>query len=194
MTARTTRLPALRAPGAGRVPGEVGIWIFVMGDLMFALYTFDRGQAIDVFSAGQATLDPAYGAINTLLLLTSSWFVVMAMHAARDRAARPAAHFIALAFCCGGGFVAVKFLEYGEKIRAGLTLTTNDFYMYYYVLTGLHFAHVSIGLAVLAYAWVRARKGIRSDTEVRTLESCATYWHMVDVLWIILFPLVYLLG
>jgi len=185
-------------PIRGHVPGEVGIWVFVLGDLLmfaliFVLFTYYRAGDPALFAAGQATLNQNYGAINTLLLLSSSWFVVLAIEAAKDRAAAPAANFVALAFLCGGGFVAVKLMEYGEKLRAGLSLTTDDFFMYYYVLTGLHFAHVAIGMVVLIFMWQRCRAGITSEREIRFLESGATYWHMVDVLWIILFPLIYLL-
>ena len=180
------------------IPGEAGIWVFVVGDLtmfalFFAVFTWYRGEDPVLFSTGQATLNQAYGAINTLLLLTSSWFVVLAIHAAKDRAARAAEGFFVLAFLCGGGFVAVKFIEYGEKIRAGSTLTSGDFYMYYYVLTGLHFAHVAIGMIVLVFLWRRCRAGIANEQDIRFLEGGASYWHMVDVLWIVLFPLVYLM-
>ncbi|MBS0370540.1 MAG: cytochrome c oxidase subunit 3 family protein [Proteobacteria bacterium] len=185
-------------PARGHIPGEAGIWVFVLGDLLmfalaFVLFTYYRAGDPALFAAGQATLNQNYGVINTLLLLSSSWFVVLAIHAAKDRAAVPAANFLVLAFACGGGFVAVKFMEYGEKLRAGLSLTTNDFFMYYYVLTGLHFAHVAIGMVVLIFLWRRCRAGIASERDIGFLESGATYWHMVDVLWIILFPLIYLL-
>lgn len=183
---------------AEHLPGEAGIWVFVLGDMLmfalfFALFTYYRGEQAELFSAGQATLNQAYGAINTLFLLTSSWFVVLAIHAAKDRADRVAANFFGLAFACGLGFVIVKYLEYGEKVAAGLTLTTDDFYMYYYVLTGLHFLHVVIGLVLLAILWHKSRSGLKPDSDIVLLEGGATYWHMVDVLWIILFPLVYLL-
>lgn len=189
---------ALPPSARGHVPGEAGIWVFVLGDLLmfaltFVLFIYYRAGDPDLFAAGQATLNQNYGAINTLLLLSSSWFVVLAIHAAKDRAAVPAANFLVLAFLCGGGFGAVKFMEYGEKLRAGLSLTTNDFFMYYYVLTGLHFAHVTIGMVVLVFMWRRCRAGIASERDIGFLESGATYWHMVDVLWIILFPLIYLL-
>lgn len=189
---------AVPSAARGHVPGEAGIWVFVLGDLLmfalaFVLFTYYRAGDPALYAAGQATLNQHYGAINTLLLLTSSWFVVLAIHAAKDSATVPAANFFALAFACGGGFVAVKFMEYGEKLRVGLSLTTNDFFMYYYVLTGLHFAHVAIGMLVLLFMWRRCRAGIASERDIGFLENGATYWHMVDVLWIILFPLIYLL-
>jgi len=180
------------------LPGEIGIWVFIIGDLLmftlfFTMVTYYRGEEVALFSAGQATLNQEYGVVNTILLLTSSWFVVAAIHAAKNLDGKVAANYFLLTFLCGAGFVAIKLLEYGEKIRANLVLTTNDFYMYYYVLTGLHFVHVAIGMVVLAFLWRRCRAGIRHEEDVRLLEGGASYWHMVDVLWIILFPLVYLL-
>jgi len=86
----------------------------------------------------------------------------------------------------------VKFFEYSEKIAAGFTLTTNDFFMYYFMLTGLHLMHVLLGLGVLCYLWFSLRAAPSADS-MRTLESGASFWHMVDILWIVLFALLYLL-
>ncbi|THJ33171.1 cytochrome c oxidase subunit 3, partial [Candidatus Frankia alpina] len=100
--------------------------------------------------------------------------------------------FFALAMLCGLGFAAGKALEYGEKLHAGITPTTNAFYMYYYVLTGVHAFHVVVGMCVLAFLWRATRNTTRPPKTV-TIEACASYWHMVDVLWIVLFPLLYLI-
>ncbi|MDB5968354.1 MAG: hypothetical protein JWQ90_804 [Hydrocarboniphaga sp.] len=182
----------------GHVPGETGIWVFVLGDmsvfaLMFGTFLYYRALDVDLYMRSQATLNQNFGAINTLLLLASSWFVVMGVDAARQRRTRAASTLFASAFVCGIGFAVVKFFEYHEKISAGLTLTTNGFYSYYYMLTGLHFAHVSIGLVLLGFMWAKSRKPLTEAKQIMLLESGATYWHMVDVLWIVLFPLIYLL-
>lgn len=187
--------PAASAP-ARHLPGEVGIWVFILGDmlvfgLLFSTFLYYRGEAPEMYAHSQEALNRNYGAFNTILLLTSSWFVAMAVH----RAKRGAAHvpaLIAAAFACGFGFGVVKFFEYGEKIAAGITLTTNDFYMYYYVLTGLHFMHVLIGMAVLSYLWTRSRRSTSAPGDLVAMESGASFWHLVDLLWIVLFPLLYL--
>lgn len=187
---RASRMP-------GHIPGEPGVWVFIFGDLMvfcllFGVFVFYRAQDVELFAQSQATLNQHYGAFNTLLLLASSWFVVMGVDAARGARRALAPPLFAGAFLCGVGFGVVKFLEYGEKIGAGITLTTNDFYMYYYMLTGLHFVHVVIGLGVLAAMWLRVRRPAADAGDRRMLESGASYWHMVDLLWIVLFPLIYL--
>jgi len=180
------------------IPGEAGIWVFVLGDmcvfgLFFSVFVYYRGLDLELFRAAQATLNQNYGALNTLLLLFSSWFVVLAVIDVREYAGRYAARLLGLAMACGIGFSAVKFLEYGEKLNAGLGITTNDFYMYYYIFTGLHFVHVIIGIGVLIYLWSMVKSGITTVAEMNVFESGAIYWHMVDLLWIVLFPLLYLM-
>jgi nitric oxide reductase NorE protein len=88
--------------------------------------------------------------------------------------------------------VIVKVFEYHEKISAGITPSTNEFYMYYFVLTGLHLAHVVIGLAVLLALSRLARKPEPSRTHIAFFEGGGCFWHMVDLLWIVIFPLLFL--
>ena len=180
------------------MPGEAGVWVFVIGDmlifaLLFAVFVFYRAQDVPLFTASQTTLNQACGAFNTLLMLTSSWFVAHAIHAARAGLGKWVTRFFALAFICGAAFIAVKYFEYGAKLRAGYTITTNDFYMYYYLLTGIHLIHVAIGMGVLSFVWTTARAGVFDERTVNVLESGATFWHMVDVLWIVVFALLYLM-
>lgn len=187
-----------RKPGAGHIPGETGIWVFVLGDMtvfamLFAGFVFYRAEQVELYLQSQAALNQAFGAINTLLLLSSSWFVVMATDAARRDARALAQRLFAAAFLCGAGFGVVKFFEYREKVLQGLTPIANEFYSYYYMLTGLHLLHVLIGMIVLAFVFLRVGAGIRTAQDRVFLEASATYWHMVDLLWIVLFPLLYLM-
>jgi len=184
--------------GVRHLPGEEGIWVFILGDLMifscfFIVYTWYRSLDPELFLSSQLHLNQNYGAINTLFLLASSWFVVLAVQSARDGDGKIAPRCFVLALLCGLGFSLVKLLEYGEKIQAGITLTTNDFYMYYYIFTGIHFLHVIIGMGVLLFLWRKAQVGFRPGNDIIFLESGASYWHMVDLLWIVLFPLLYLM-
>jgi nitric oxide reductase NorE protein len=182
----------------GRIPGELGIWMFIIGDmvmfgLFFTVFVYYRAADVALFSEAQRSLNQTFGALNTLLLLTSSWFVVHAVESARAGFAARTRHLLALAFACGLGFLVIKYFEYGEKIRAGLTITTNDFFMYYFMLTGIHLLHVTLGMGVLAYLWQRLRGSENTSGHVSALESGASFWHMVDILWIVLFALVYLM-
>ena len=199
------------------IPGEVGIWVFVLGDMLvfglfFTVFTYYRGLNTDLYLQSQASLNQNYGALNTLLLLLSSWFVVMAVSDVRNSVnknswvnkdgsaqehpgpqSKSAPTLFMLAFLCGLGFGVVKIIEYSEKISAGLTITTNEFFMYYYIFTGLHFLHVLIGMGVLVFLWLKARGGVSGESDLVLMESGATFWHMVDLLWIVLFPLIYLM-
>jgi nitric oxide reductase NorE protein len=125
-------------------------------------------------------------------MLTSSWFVATAVQAARRGANRATPACFLLALLCGLGFVVVKYFEYGAKIRAGLTLNTNDFYMYYYMFTGIHLMHVLIGMGVLLYLSRISSVASYDDKTIRNLESGGSFWHVVDLLWIVLFALFYL--
>lgn len=186
-----------RDRAVGHVPGELGVWMFIAGDiivfsLFFVTFLHYRGFEPELFTESQAHLNQAYGALNTFFMLTSSWFVASAVHAARHNMGTVTRTCFLLGIACGACFGIVKFLEYGEKISAGITLTTNNFYMYYYMFTGIHFVHVLIGMAVLAFLARMSWSGQFDAARIRNLESGASFWHLVDLLWIVLFALIYL--
>ncbi len=180
------------------VPGEVGIWVFILGDMLvfglfFLVFVYYRGLDVELYRQSQAALNQHYGAFNTLLLLASSWFVVMAVENARAASGKQAAGLFSLALLCGVGFGAVKFIEYREKLAAGITITSNDFFMYYYIFTGLHLLHVVIGMGVLIFLIKKTRSPLFQTSDMMLVESGASFWHLVDLLWIVLFPLLYLM-
>jgi len=179
------------------IPGELGIWLFIFGDLImfalfFAIFLFYRAEQAELYNISQATLNTNFGALNTLFLLSSSWFVVLAMNAARASLRRWSLGLFSLALTCGLGFSVVKIIEYSEKLANGISITTNDFYMFYYILTGLHFVHVIIGMLLLIVVLVKLSQDNKLSEQITFLEISASYWHMVDILWVILFPLIYL--
>ena len=178
------------------LPGDSSIWVFVIGEMVtfscyFAAYMFDHRQLHDVFLQSQRYLSPNIGAFNTLVLLASSLFVALSVHATRAGDSGVAARFVALGSACGAGFVCIKGVEWHSELARGLTLGTNKFFMHYYMLTGVHLFHVLLGLVFLGILW-RELSGPGSP-RVSLVETGATYWHMVDFLWIIIFPLLYLL-
>jgi nitric oxide reductase NorE protein len=199
-TADTETLEAeLEASGkpARHLPGEEGTWIFILGDmtvfaLLFGVYIDARSKDPLLFDRSQAILHQTYGAINTLLLLSSSLMVVMAVRAIRHGVPNIAPRLFAGAFACGLGFSFMKYLEWSEKLKDGIKPATNDFWMYYYILTGLHFFHLILGMAVLVFCFVQAKKPQLSVRQFAFVEGGACFWHMVDLLWIVLFPLLYL--
>ena len=187
-----------RSVTAKRLPGDQGVWLFVGADLLlfglfFSSFVFERSRKPDLYNLSQQSLNFNYGGVNTLILLTSRWFVVLAVHAAKKDRVGLVPHLLMGALVCGLAFCGLKVAEYAEKIGHGITMLTNDFFMYYFILTGIHFIHVIVGNAILFILWNKARAGAYGRHNVRGLESGATYWHMVDLLWIVLFPLLYLM-
>lgn len=186
------------APPGRRLPGDLAIWFFILAEMLafavfFAAYAFARASHVEEFNLYQHTLDRNLGALNTFLLITGSWFVVLAVQAAHKDNRAAIARNLLLGWLCGGGFLIVKVIEYAAKFGAGISMSTNTFYMFYISLTFFHFMHVILGMVILTVLWVQARKGVYGSHDAHGLESGAAYWHMVDLLWIVLFPLVYVM-
>jgi nitric oxide reductase NorE protein len=189
------------APAAPRwhVPGEPGIWVVVLGDmlvfaLLFVVELVSRAHDPGAAAASQARLDPGLGAVNTLLLLVSSLLVVGAVRALRTTGAarRLAPPLLVAAMGCGVAFSAIKIVEYSGEVASGATPMTNDFFLYYFLLTGFHWFHLLLGLGVLAVLTIAARRPSLSARGMGYVEGGACFWHMVDLLWIVLYPLLYL--
>lgn len=180
-----------------RVPGESGIWVLVLGELfVFSIFfvTIAAQQVArpELFRQAQATLDRSLGLANTLLLLTSSLFVALALGRLRSgELGAPRRLYWAMA--CGGGFVVIKGFEYCEKIRAGVNIASNEFFTLYFAFTGIHLVHVLLGLLALGLMTAAARRpAVIARSQL--LECGAIFWHLVDLLWIVLFALFYLVG
>lgn len=177
-------------------PGQGSMWFFVLGDLWiftcyFACYIHDRGQNPEAFLLGQQLLSRGTGILNTIMLLTSSLLVALCAQATRAGDFKVASRLLAAGGGFGVGFILVKAGEWYLKIRAGLPEPMHDFFLYYFMLTGLHVIHVSLGLLILTLLWRELRRALPPRADF--VEAGATYWHMVDALWIVLFALLYLM-
>jgi nitric oxide reductase NorE protein len=193
----TQSTPPLAAKNTKRIPGEEGVWIFILGDIcvfavFFTYYLIQRSKRADLFDLSQSTLNKNFGAVNTVFLLISSLFVVLAVRAMRAAERTLARRLIVGAFLCGVAFIIVKVFEYSERIAAHQIPTTNCFYLLYFVLTGLHLFHLIIGLGVLTALLFLARRADLSKHQWAFFEGGACFWHMVDLLWLVLFPLIFL--
>lgn len=180
------------------LPGDFAIWIFILAEMLafgvlFVAYAFTRAGDVELFNASQATLNRTAGAINTLVLITSSYFVMRAVTAIKQGFSKDCAWWLGVAFLLGGVFVGIKVVEFHDKFSEGITLSTNSFYMFYLALTFFHFMHVLMGMIILAFVIAKARRGGYSRQDHVGVETGASFWHMVDLLWIILFPLVYVI-
>jgi nitric oxide reductase NorE protein len=179
-------------------PGDLAIWIFILAELLvfaifFAAYAFTRMNNVELFNQYQLTLDRNSALINTLVLLTSSYFVVNAVTRIRNNSHRGCAAWLWAAVGMGGIFIFIKLAEFGHHFSQGVSLSTNTFYMFYLSLTAFHFMHVLLGMVILAVVAWKAGRGLYSESEHDGVETGASYWHMVDLVWLILFPLVYVM-
>lgn len=180
------------------LPGDFAIWIFIFAEMLafgvlFVAYAFTRAGNVELFNASQQTLSQTAGAINTLVLITSSYFVVRGVVAIKRGLSEQCAWWLSGAVLLGGVFVAIKLVEFHGKFAAGIGLSTNAFYMFYLALTFFHFMHVLMGMIILGCVIAKARRGGYSARDHVGVETGASFWHMVDLLWIILFPLVYVI-
>ncbi len=180
------------------MPGDFAIWIFIFAELLvfgifFIIYAVTRIQNLEMFNQYQETLNREIGAVNTLLLITASYFVVLAVHAIRENRVDACVKWLYASLGAGGGFLVLKGIEFNAKFAAGIDLNTNTFYFFYLSLTAFHFLHVILGMIILMAIVFKAQRGKYSASEHTGVETGASYWHMVDLVWIILFPLVYII-
>ncbi|MGB1263002.1 MAG: cytochrome c oxidase subunit 3 family protein [Cognaticolwellia sp.] len=189
---------AWREEYAGRIPGNIPIWVGILSELtefgiFFIAYFVAKYHYPEVFSQGPRALSTSLGVANTIILLSSSYFMAKAMRHIRLDERVKCQHYLWFALSCGCGYLMIKTWEFYWNNLQGLSSTTNEFYTVYYYMTFNHFLHV--GWASCAILWVifRLRAGQYSSHEHSGLEALAVYWHMVDLMWILIFPLLYVL-
>jgi nitric oxide reductase NorE protein len=184
-------------PGTpGYVPGHPSMWFFIIGDLLifgvyFVSYMYYRAQHHELFQQGQQHQNQVVGTINTIVLLTSSLFVALGTEAARAGRSNEAFRLMRAAVAIGALFPIVKMVEWMPKISAGMTPGESLFFLFYYVMTGLHLCHVLLGLVILALITRDIR--ISNRPNIKFIETGAVYWHMVDLLWLFLLVAFYLM-
>ena len=180
------------------LPGDLAIWFFIFMELLvfavaFISYSIMRLKNIEIFNQYQQTLNTELGAINTILLITASYFVVRAVQAIRLDNRKGCANWLYAALAGGAGFLILKLFEYQDKFSHGIDLSTNTFYFFYLSLTMFHFLHVILGMIILLFIAIKTQRGGYTSSNYIGIESGAVYWHMVDLVWIVLFPLVYII-
>ncbi|MCP4009975.1 MAG: cytochrome c oxidase subunit 3 family protein [Proteobacteria bacterium] len=180
------------------LPGDFAIWIFIFAELLvfgifFLIYAVVRAQNVELFNQYQNTLNREVGAINTLLLITASLFVVKAVHAIKEDNLSSCTNWLTASLGAGTGFLVLKSIEFYDKFSIGISMDTNTFYFFYISLTFFHYLHVILGMIILVAILVKTKHNKYSALEHTGVETGASYWHMVDLVWIILFPLVYII-
>lgn len=178
--------------------GSEGIWTFIFVDmvvfgLIFLTFTVQRIDQYELYQTAHESLNVVYGFINTLILLTSSLFVVRAVGSARLNNFTKMDHYLKLALGMGLAFFVSKSVEYWGKFDAGIGITTNSFFTFYFFVTFLHLLHL-LGVAVfMVVYWRRTAVQVSSPRYVTGLENIGLFWHFVDLLWVFIFTLLYLM-
>lgn len=187
------------SPAVHEPPGTNGIWTFVFIDMiiflmLFLVFLTEMLRLPAVFAQGQSQLVMLYGLVNALLLITSSLMVAEAVHAARQGQAEVVRRKLAFALLLGAMFSVNKLIEFSGKFAEGLTPASSVFFSFYFIITGLHFLHVLGGMVFLVHCTARARLEAGNRHYLAKIENTGLYWHFVDLLWLFIFPLIYLTG
>lgn len=173
------------------LPGELIMWILIGSEILVFAAGVTAMSAMRLtdpagFADAQAMLDGRMAALNTVVLVTSGLFAARAERAASLGDRRGARRGLMLAALGGVIFLVVKAVEYWHDLSAGIGIDTHPFFTFYFLLTGFHAAHVIAGVAVLGLVAVRARPD--------AVQAGAMFWHMVDLVWVLILPPIYLLG
>src|SRR6266571_4027293 len=186
---------------------KLGMWLFLFTDLLlfgclFLLYAVYLKRYPHEFAVGGKQLDWTMGTANTVILLTSSLFAATAVTAVQRDQPRRAVGMIGGTILCAAGFMIIKYFEWSAKIGHGIYPGSEHlksgapgesvFFSLYFMTTGIHGLHVLIGGALLALIGVKVRSGAVNSGNYILLENGALYWHLVDLIWIFIFPLYYL--
>jgi len=184
---------------------KLGLWLFLATEVLlfsvlFASFTIYRSMDLETFHKASHHLDWRLGGLNTIVLLFSSFTAALAVDAAQKGQQSRVVRNLFITICCAGIFLVIKSIEYTSKYHHGLFPGGEHYKDYksyfglYYVMTGIHGLHVIIGMGVLGWALLLARKGRISERYYTPVEMGVLYWHLVDLIWIYLFPLLYLVG
>ena len=189
----------------------LGMWLFLLTEIMFFGGVF-TGYAVyrmlypAAFAEGSHHLDITLGTVNTVVLIVSSLTMALAVHAAQTGKRKLIVFFMIATLLLGGTFLGIKGLEYAHKFEEGhvpgpsfhyegpIADQVHLFFSFYFTMTGIHALHMVIGMVILAFLAVAAYRGRYSAAYYAPVEMFGLYWHFVDVIWIFLFPLLYLLG
>ncbi len=186
-------------------PGDLAIWViiyveFITFALLFLGYAFSRRLDVELFNASQLAVNQTSGFINTFILITSSYFVVKAVQSIRSMTPESqeasniqASKWLLFAILCGIAFLGIKITEFSHIFGMGIHLSTNKYFMFYIMLTVFHFLHVLLGSGILFLIYKKTKIYGYLPNDSKGIETGASYWHMVDLLWIVLFPLVYII-
>ncbi len=180
------------------LPGDLAMWVFILMELtVFAIFfiVFAVAQRVNesMFVSGRESLSISVGLFCTLFLIVSSYFVALSVKAIKYENNLLAKRMLIYSLVSASFYLMLKLSEYSSLVEQGFDLSFNSFYTLYFFITGFHFMHVLMGMIILAYMGKQANKGKYSANNCSGFEAGASYWHMIDLLWVIIFFLVYVI-
>ncbi|MBI1899070.1 MAG: cytochrome c oxidase subunit 3 family protein [Acidobacteria bacterium] len=190
---------------------KIGMWLFLGTEILlfgglFVGYGLMQAAHSEAFVAAHHHLDKRLGFLNTVVLLVSSWTMVMAVHSASKDRRKATVRYLIATLACAAIFLCVKYFEYGHKFHEGLLpgmyyshkgdAVPNQFifFSFYFMMTGLHALHILGGMVAMSWVLRKAVRGEFSSTWYTPVDLVGLYWHLVDLIWIYLFPLLYLIS
>ena len=189
-------------PATKTLPGDLAMWFFILMELtvfaiLFIAFAVTRQIHPQMFIDGQATLHPIAGLINTIALISSSYMVVLAVNSVTSGNQHKARNYLLIAMLCAVVYLVSKIWEYNLLLEQDFGITTNTFYMLYFFISGFHLMHVLLGMVILSAIAIKSHQHgyavkLNGEKNISGFEAGASYWHMVDLVWIILFPLIYI--
>jgi nitric oxide reductase NorE protein len=178
-------------------PGGILLWIiiflelFTFGMALVAMVIYSKDEP-EVFHSSRLLLNTTFGIINTIFLLTSGFFMAKSVKSFKEDKYKKSSLYLKLTMLGGLFFLGLKSIEYYEKIEAGLSIGYNTFFSFYWMLTLFHVIHVVVGLVILSSVYFSMQKKGKS-LELEDVEASAAFWHMCDLIWLLLFPIIYLI-
>ncbi|MGB0886719.1 MAG: cytochrome c oxidase subunit 3 [Vicingaceae bacterium] len=179
-------------------PGGILIWFLMLleiftflGAIMFFL-AYKR-ELPDEFLSSKKMLNPLIGTINTIILITSGYFMAISVDYLRNNNHHKSSKTMLIGTLLGIVFLMLKGVEFYQKITLGIDFNYNTFYTFYWLMTGFHFVHVLFGVGLLGYMYFAVKNKQYTATSMFDVETSATYWHLCDLIWILIFPIIYLL-
>jgi len=191
--------------------GKMGLWLFLVTEVLlfgglFCAFAIFRSWYYPAFVEAHHHLDKVMGGTNTIVLITSSLTMALAVRAAQTNQKKKTVALLIVTLLCAAGFLVIKYFEYSHKFHDGLLpgryftyehakyAEEGIFFAVYFMMTGIHGVHVLIGMGLITWILLRANKGEFSSRYYAPVEGVGLYWHLVDLVWIYLFPLLYLIG
>ena len=179
-------------------PGGILIWIIILVELVtftagIGAFAWQRSLDPGLFVAAQQNLSASTGLVNTLVLLTSGFFMAEAVRLLKRGKTTDSHRRMHAALALGLAFLAIKGTEYAGKLSNGFDLGYNSFFTFYWLLTGFHFVHVLVGCVILAVLARKTRQGVYHQNNHEDVETGASFWHLCDLIWLLLFPVLYLM-